>query len=262
MLYIVATPIGNLEELTHRAVNVLSCVDYILCEDTRTSIKLTQHYNIKKPLVSYHKFNEKSRLQEVVSHLNQGKDIALISDSGMPGVSDPGTILVQECIKQDLPFTVVSGANAAVNAFVLSGYNPPFTFMGFLPHKTKDQKALLENYKNVKGCLIFYVSPHSIEKTFEVLLRYLGDRECFVARELTKKFEEKQHTTLKQGYTKTIKGEFVLVVSGRHIDANNNIDAKTHVEKLMKQGISKNEAIKQTAKLLNVKKNEVYQLMV
>jgi len=261
VLYIVATPIGNLAEITFRAVEVLNNVCYILCEDTRNSIKLLNHYSIKKQLISYHKFNEKERLDTVITHLKEGKDIALISDSGMPCVSDPGNILINECIAQDLPYTVISGASALINAFVLSGYNPPFSFLGFLPAKLKDGKKLLTIYKNVSGCLIFYLSPHNIEKIFEFLFNELGDRKCFVAREISKKFEEGAHTTLKLGYDGKVKGEFVLVVEGKN-ENTYDFSIKEHVEKLISEGCEKNSAIKQVAELRNVKKSEVYKLMI
>lgn len=256
-----ATPIGNLSEITFRAVEVLGNAHYILCEDTRNSVKLMQHYNIKKPLISYHKFNEKERLQSVIAHLKEGKDIALISDAGMPCVSDPGNILVNECIAEGLPYTVISGASALINAFVLSGYHPPFSFLGFLPTKLKERKKLLQQYKHVTGCLIFYISPHNVEKVFEFLYNELGDRKCFVAREISKKFEEQVHTTLKAGYAETIKGEFVLVVEGQN-EIKYDMPIKEHVEQLIDEGYEKNSAIKKVAELRGVKKSEVYKLMI
>lgn len=262
MLYIVATPIGNLAEITFQAISVLSSAQYILCEDTRTSIKLLQHHNIKNKLVSYHKFNEKERLAQVINHLKEDKEIALISDSGMPCICDPGNILVNECIKEDLPYTVISGASAFVNAFVLSGYQPPFTFFGFLPNKLKDRKKLLQQYKNASGCMIFYVSPHSLEKTLDFLFDQLGDRECFIVRELSKKFEEKLHTTLQQGCASIkIKGEFVLVVEGIG-RPEYTCTIKEHVNKLINQGYEKSSAIKMVAELRDIRKNEVYKVMI
>ena len=263
MLYIVATPIGNLQEITFRAVEVLNSVHYILCEDTRNSIKLLNHYNIKKPLISYHKFNERERVEEVIVHLKEGKDIALISDAGMPCVSDPGNLLVQECVTENLPYTVISGASALINAFVLSGQTAPFVFLGFLPSKLKDKKSLLEEYKEVGASLIFYLAPHDIEKTFSFLLSELGDRKCYIVREISKKFEEGIHTTLKKAYSGNVKGEFVLVVEGNKKEISYNISLKEHVQQLINnEGYEKQEATKKVAQLRGVRKNEVYKEML
>ena len=143
MLYLVGTPIGNLKEFNNYAVEILNSVDYILCEDTRTSSVLLNHYQIKKPLKSYHKFNEREMINKVVGDLQQGKNVALISDAGMPGISDPGNILVNEVIKEELDYTVVSGPCALINAFIMSGFPTPFTFIGFLPEKNADKNNLL-----------------------------------------------------------------------------------------------------------------------
>ena len=209
MLYLVGTPIGNLKEFNNYAVEILNKVDYILCEDTRTSAVLLNHYNIKKPLKSYHKFNEKEMVEKIGNDLIGGKNIALISDAGMPVISDPGNVLVNFAIKNGVDYTVVSGPCALINAFILSGFNAPFCFIGFLPEKNVDRKNLLMQFKNVEGSLIFYVSCHNIEKDFNSILEILGDKPVCVTRELTKLHEEKVFTTLKQGYDGVKKGEFV-----------------------------------------------------
>ena len=154
MLYLVATPIGNLKEITYRAVEILNTVDYIACEDTRTSKVLLDNYSINKPLKAYHKFNETKASEEIISDLQSGKDIALISDAGMPGISDPGNILVNKLKEHNLDYTVISGASALINAFVLSGYSTPFTFIGFLPDNNKKRTILLEGISKIKSTLI------------------------------------------------------------------------------------------------------------
>ena len=149
MLYLVGTPIGNLKEITQYAIEILNNADYILCEDTRTSSVLLNHYDIKKPLKSYHKFNERESVDVIIKDLQNGKNIALISDAGMPGISDPGNVIVRECIKCNLEYTVVSGPSALINAFILSGFDTPFTFVGFLPDKLNERNNMLMQYKNI-----------------------------------------------------------------------------------------------------------------
>lgn len=259
MLYIIGTPIGNLKELSFRAVEVLKQVDYVACEDTRTSSTLLNHYEIKKPLVSYHKFNEQSNLNKLINALKNGKDIALISDAGMPVISDPGNILVNECIKNNIEYTVVSGPCAFVNAFIISGYSAPFTFVGFLPNKNSDVKKLLDQLKTTSCTLIFYLAPHDIKTTFQTLYSHLGEREVCVVRELTKKFEQATFCTLKDGYNGVEKGEFVLVVKGQEVQSHLiDLSIKQHFEHYINNGLSKNDAIKQVAHDKKIKKDVVY----
>lgn len=263
MLYLVGTPIGNLKEFNNYAVGILNKVDYILCEDTRTSSVLLNHYQIKKPLKSYHKFNEREMLNKIVDDLKSGKDVALISDAGMPAVSDPGNILVNEVKQQNLEYTVVSGPCALINAFILSGYSAPFTFIGFLPEKNKDVTNLLMQYKNVQSTLIFYVSCHNIEKDFNTLLNVFGDREVCVVREITKMFEEKTFTTLKQGYSGDKRGEFVLVLNNNIQDNElNTLSVKEHLLHYINQGFSKQDAIKFVCADRGLKKSEVYKVAI
>lgn len=260
MLYIVATPIGNLGEITYRAVEVLGSVDYILCEDTRTSKVLLNKYDIKSRCVSYHKFNENEKVNSIISDLQSGKDIALISDAGMPGISDPGNILVNKLKENNIPYTVVSGPSALINAFVLSGYGTPFTFVGFLPEKNSAKKKLLEEVSKYNSTLIFYISPHNLTDTFDLLSKSLGDRECAVVREISKMFEEISFTTLSDGFDGMEKGEFVLVVKANENVSNslNDMSIHDHVIHYMNIGHDKNDAIKLVAKDRGVKKNDIY----
>lgn len=259
MIYFVGTPIGNLKEITHYALEILNSVDYIACEDTRTSFTLLSHYNIKKPLVSYHKFNEKSMLQKMIADQQTGKNVAVISDAGMPCISDPGNILVNELIKYQLPYTVVSGPCAFVNAFILSGYPTPVTFVGFLPNKTSDVKKLLSGLKDVNTTLVFYLSPHSIVSDIKSIFSVIGDREICVVREISKKFEEVTFSTLLEGYNGVVKGEFVLVVKpAEQVDKVFDVDISEQVKLYIENGLSKNDAIKQVAKERGLKKDIVY----
>lgn len=259
MLYLIATPIGNLSEITFRAVEILKKVDYIACEDTRTSKILLNTYKIRKPLLSYHKFNEKKRLESILCDLKNGQNIAIISDAGMPGICDPGNVLIKQAIENNIEFTVISGACALINAFVMSGFNMPFTFCGFLPEKTGEKKKLFTEFSNVDSALIFYVSSHEIIRFFEDAYKYLGDRKVCVTRELTKKFEEQIFTTLQKGYDGVVLGEFVVIVDKPHkIIEFSNLTVQQHVNYYMDMGLSKNEAIKTTAKDRKLKKNLVY----
>lgn len=259
MLYIVGTPIGNLREITHYALEILNSIDYILCEDTRTSKILLNHYEIKKPLFSYHKFNEKSEVEKVVNDLKVGKNIALISDAGMPGISDPGNILVNACIEAEVEYTVVSGPSALINAFILSGFQPPFTFVGFLPNKKSDAKKVLNEVKNYKSTLIFYIAPHDINNEINVIYNVLGDRKACIVREISKKFEEKVFFNLKDNYQGVVKGEFVLVIEGDSGVKEVTLSITEEIDSLINSGINKNDAIKQVAHNRNLKKNDVYQ---
>lgn len=261
MLYIVATPIGNLGEITHRAIEVLHSVEYIACEDTRTSKVLLDHYDIHKRLVAYHKFNEKKEAENIIFDLKNGKDVALISDAGMPGISDPGAVLVSMLIEEGLPYTVVSGPSAFTNAFVLSGYPTPFTFVGFLPDNNADREALLDDLASYNSTLIFYCSPHAIEKDIASLYNAFGDREMCVVREISKKFEEVNFSTLGKGYTGTIKGEFVVLIKKQTSNKPTN-DIDKNLKILLDMGLSKTEASKVIAKASGLKKSDIYKSLI
>lgn len=262
MLYIVATPIGNLKDITYRAVETLQSADYILCEDTRTSSVLLNHYEIKKPLVSYHKFNEKESLNKIITDLKNGYNIALISDAGTPCISDPGAILVNSLIENDLEYTIIPGASAFINAFVLSGFSHPFTFIGFLPNKNSEKKELLIEYKDHKNTLIFYCSKHDLNKDIEELHGVFGDRKIAVVSEITKMFERVEFSTLKEGYNGTLKGEFVLVVEGKTEDDSplNMLSVEEHLEFYLNLGYKKSHAIDMVSSDRKMKKNEVYKI--
>jgi 16S rRNA (cytidine1402-2'-O)-methyltransferase len=219
-LYLVPTPIGNLEDITYRAVKILQLVDVILAEDTRTSGILLKHYNVQKPLQSYHIFNEHKSIDALITRLKKGETMALVSDAGTPSISDPGFLLVREALKNELQIECLPGATAFVPALVKSGLpSERFIFEGFLPVK-KGRKTRLESLKNEVRTMIFYESPFRLLKTLEELSQIFGaDRPASVSRELTKLFEETQNGTLSEilAYfkTKAIKGEIVLVVGGK-----------------------------------------------
>lgn len=219
MLYLVPTPLGNLKDITLRSLEVLNLVDLILCEDTRTSSKLLQHYNIQKPLSPYHQHNEHKIVAHLADQLEAGKTIALITDAGTPGISDPAFLLVRECIKRNIRVECLPGAAAFVPALVNSGLpTNRFVFEGFIPIK-KGRQTLLKQLATEERTMIFYESPMRLVKTLEDMAQYFGeDRSCSVARELTKLFEENKRGTLKEvaDYfkSKSVKGEIVLVVAG------------------------------------------------
>lgn len=262
MLYLIATPIGNLKEITFRAIEILESVDYIACEDTRNSRVLLDNYNINKPLVSYHKFNENKSGNDIIEDLKKGKNIAIISDAGMPGISDPGNIIVGMCQKESIEYTVVSGPSALINAFVLSGYETPFTFVGFLPDNNTKKNKLLDNLSAINSTLIFYCSPHSIASDLQDLHKTLGDREICVVREISKKFEEVNFSTLEKGYTGTVKGEFVVLVKTNTNNTNSSEDIDNRLQTLLDMGLSKTDASKVIAKLTGKKKDEIYKTLI
>lgn len=255
MVYFVATPIGNLSEITFRAVQVLKSVSAIFCEDTRHSQILLNNYQISKPLYSYHKFNEKKSLDFVLSFCQRQQDIAVISDAGMPGINDPGNILVNALKENNFPYTVVSGASAFVNAFVMSGYQPPFTYYGFLPEKTSDREALLDGSVGVG---IFYLSVHDIKENMRYLCKRLGNRPCCLVKELSKTHEKAVFCHLGDEIDDD-KGEFVLVVD-RQSEQNPlcKLTVQEHINYYVSGGMTKNDAIKAVAKDRNLPKNEIY----
>lgn len=219
MLYLVPTPIGNLKDITLRALEVLGSVDFILCEDTRTSSKLLSHYKIQKPLSPYHQHNENKVVAHLAQQLLAGKNIALITDAGTPGISDPAILLVKECIKNNIKVETLPGAVALIPALINSGLSASrFCFEGFIPLK-KGRHTLLTALAGETRTLVFYESPMRLLRTLEDFIKYFGaERKCSVSRELTKMFEENKHGTLsevKQHFTeKTVKGELVIVVQG------------------------------------------------
>lgn len=265
MLYIVATPIGNLKEITYRAVEVLQSVELILAEDTRHSAILLQQYGIKAPLLSYQKFNERARCGEIVQRLGAGAEIALISDAGMPLVSDPGSILLRAVIDAGLPYTVVSGPCAAVNAAVLSGLDiSSFCMVGFLPEKNIDRSKLLKKFQTLECTLLFYISPHSVMRDLTTLFEALGARQAVLIREISKLHEEEIRFTLGSVPEFTCKGEFVLAVEGAPApeEALCSLSVAEHVAKYMEEGLTKREAIKCAAADRGVAKSEIYAIVM
>lgn len=270
-LYLVPTPIGNLKDITLRALEVLENADMIAAEDTRQSLKLLNHFNIKKPLFSYHQHNEQSKSEEIINKLKEGVNIALITDAGTPGISDPGSVIVSKCIEEDIAFEVLPGATAITTALVYSGLDTTkFVFRGFLPRENKDRNLVIKEIKNYRETLIIYEAPHRLLSTLEYLKEKLGIRKISICRELTKLHEEIFRGDLNSaiGYfnENRPRGEFVLVVEGKtdeEIRAEKealwkDLSIEEHLLKKIDSGISKKEAIKLVAKERNISKKEVY----
>ena len=266
MLYLCATPIGNLEDITIRVLNTLKNVDLILAEDTRHSAVLLNHFEIKKPMMSFHKFSDQSRLDEVIEKLKNGVEIALISDAGTPCISDPGYELVKACIENNIEFTSLPGATAFTTALTLSGLSTQsFLYYGFLPQKKSALEEVLGSLKTVKSTLIFYEAPHRVAKTLIELEKHLGDRNIALCRELTKLHE----TVLRMKISEAIayydenepKGEFVLVVEGYEETVEENLDFVAEYNKYIEEGVDRKEALKLISKRAGVPKRDVYNII-
>lgn len=263
-LYLVATPIGNLEEITFRAINILKEVDYIGAEDTRNTIKLLNHYDIKTKLISHHEHNLTQSIPKIIELLKQGKNIALVSDAGYPAISDPGYELVKEAIKHNINVIPVSGANACLDALVVSGIAPqPFIFFGFLDHQDKKKKKQLDSLKKYQETIVFYESPHRIKKTLKLMLDIFGDRQIALCREITKRYEEIIRGTIGEvlDICDELKGEMVIVVSGSDELEEEVVSPEViieNVDQYVAKGMSVKDAIKEVAKLRKINKNEVY----
>ncbi len=263
-LYLVGTPIGNLKDITLRAIETLKSVDVIACEDTRHSLTLLERYEISKPLISYHKFNEREAADKIAALVKDGRSVALITDAGMPGISDPGAAVVEKFREEGLEVEAVPGVSAAVTAFSLSGIKSGgFTFVGFLPEKAKDKKELLEKLSGYIYPLIFYVAPHDLFGAVKSLYEAFGDRTVYVAKELTKMHESVIKTTLKEFFLNSAKGEFVLIVEPSEAENPlNSLSVEEHILSYMKMGESKKDAIKLTAKDRGLSKDEVYKIAI
>ncbi len=269
-LYLVATPIGNLEDITLRAINVLKEVDIIAAEDTRHTLKLLNHLEIKKTMISYYKETEKIKSEILINELLQGKNIALVSDAGTPAISDPGEEIVREAIKNNLQIIPIPGACAFVNALICSGFSTrEFEFVGFLSKNNKEKKEKLSELKNESRTLIFYESPHKLKNTLEIMIEILGDREIVLAKEITKIHEEFIRGTISEILSKldTVKGEFVIVVQGAEkIDEEkeflNNLTLKEHYKYYENKNFEKKDIIKMIAKDRGKNKNEIYQYFI
>lgn len=260
MLYLVCTPIGNLKDITYRAVETLKSVSLILAEDTRHSAILCAEYGITAPMISYQKFNEKSKCDEIAERLYAGEDIALITDAGTPCISDPGAVLTNRVIKQGLPYTLVGSSCAFVSAAVLSGFDlRSFAFGGFLPEKNSAREKFLSGFKGFCGSLVFYVSPHSLNKELQSFYSVLGARRAVLVREISKKFEECVRFTLGETPQFTEKGEYVLVIEGKEAECElNSLTVKEHVLSYINDGMSKKDAVKKAASDRGVAKSEIY----
>ena len=274
-LYLCATPIGNLEDMTFRAVRILKEVDVIAAEDTRNSVKLLNHFDIHTPMTSYHEFNKIDKGQYLVKRLLEGENIALITDAGMPGISDPGEELVRMCRDAGVPVTAVPGACACVTALVISGRpTRRFCFEAFLPTDKKERRAVLEELKTETRTSIIYEAPHRLVKTLQELLNELGDRKITVCKELTKKHEIGFETTLKEAVPyyeqNEPRGEYVLVLEGcsrqqmeqEAQDAWKEMSLGDHMKLYEEQGMNRKDAMKQVAKDRGVGKREIYQALL
>jgi len=268
-LYLVPTPIGNLGDISQRMADTLEQVDFIAAEDTRVSIKLLNHLGIKKPMVSYHRHNTESGGQTVISRLMAGENCALVTDAGMPAISDPGEELVAQCAQMDIPVIAIPGPCALVTALAISGQpTGRFTFEGFLPMNKKNRRAHLDSLKGEERTMIFYEAPHKLSATLEDLAKTFGeDRQISLCRELSKLHEEVRRTTLGEAVAwynaNAPKGEFVLVVRGAQPAEEQEVtleDGLAAVSKLREQGLSLKDAVKQSAKELGLSKNELYDL--
>ena len=267
-LYIVATPIGNLEDITLRAIKILKQVDLVAAEDTRHTLKLLNHLEISKPLISYHRHNEEVKSDILIEELKKGKKIALVSDAGTPGICDPGEEIIKRCIENDINVIPIPGACAMINALICSGIDTKeFTFLGFLPLNKKNRKLKLEEIKNMNKTIILYEAPHKLLKTLQDLKEILKERKVVIAREITKIHEEFIRKDLNEliEMAKDIKGEIIIIIEANKEEKENDINKlslEQHYEFYQNQGLDKKEIIKKIAKDRNVNKNEIYKQFI
>lgn len=268
-LYVVATPIGNLEDITLRAIKILKTVDLIAAEDTRHTLKLLNHLEISKPLISYHRHNEEIKTEVLIEKLLEGQNIALVSDAGTPGISDPGEIIIKRCIEEKIEVIPIPGACAMINALIASGIDTKeFIFLGFLPLNKKLRREKLKEIEKSKKTIILYEAPHKLQATLRELSDMLEERQVVLARELTKIHEEFMRGTIKDIIKKAdnLKGEMVLIIEGNttvEIESNfNHLSLEEHYKLYEEQGMEKKEIIKKIAKDRGVSKNEIYQKFI
>ncbi len=274
-LFLCATPIGNLEDITYRVVRTLKEVDLIGAEDTRNSIKLLNHFDIKTPMTSYHEFNKYDKAKVLVQEMLQGKNIALITDAGTPGISDPGEELVRQCYEAGIEVTSLPGAAACITALTMSGQKTRrFVFEAFLPKDKKEKQQVLESLKNEVRTTIIYEAPHRLVKTLKELEKTIGNRPLTICRELTKKYEEAFQTTISEAIeyydSKEPKGEYVLVIAGKpmeEIQAEKReqwelMTIEEHVQFYMNQDMDKKTAMKMVAKDRGVSKRDIYNELI
>lgn len=275
ILYICGTPIGNLQDITIRVLNILKEVKLIAAEDTRHTKKLLIHYQINTKVTSYHEYNKFKKAPYLVEILKNGQDIALVSDAGMPGISDPGYVLINLALNNNIKIIPIPGVSALITALVVSGLaTDKFVFEGFLPRKIKERKRYFKRLKNEERTIIFYETPHRLKRALKDMLEILGDRKIVIARELTKKYEEiirgKLNLVLSEMNTKEIKGEITLVVQGGIKEkGNDTIDflkdeciMEKYLKKLKNQGYSNKDIIKITQEKLNIPKNLIYKKLL
>ena len=274
-LYLCATPIGNLEDITYRVVRTLNEVDLIGAEDTRNSIKLLNHFDIKTPMTSYHEFNKYDKAKQLVEMMKEGKNIAIITDAGTPGISDPGEEVVRQCFEAGIQVTSLPGPAACITALTMSGQKTRrFCFEAFLPKDKKEKVAVLEELKNETRTIIIYEAPHRLARTLKVLRETLGHRQLTFCRELTKKYEEADKTTIDQAIEKynekEPRGEYVLVIEGKsqeEIQEENkqkweSMTIEEHMEYYISQGNDKKSAMKLVAKDRGVSKRDIYNQLI
>ncbi|MDD5944352.1 MAG: 16S rRNA (cytidine(1402)-2'-O)-methyltransferase [Clostridia bacterium] len=270
-LYLCATPIGNLGDMTLRVIEILKTVDLIAAEDTRNTLKLLNHFEIKTPMTSYHQHNLETKGPVLIEKLKEGKNIALVTDAGMPGISDPGEDMAKRCREEGIPVTIAPGASAGISALVLSGMEARrYVFEGFLPTDKKERQTVLKNLEKETRTTVFYEAPHRLTDTLAALLKAAGDREAAAVREITKRYEEVRHDTLSGllEYYKANppKGEFVLVVGGmsesalrqEEIDSWSSITIEEHMQKYISEGMGEKDAMKRVSKDRGVSKREIY----
>lgn len=274
-LYLCATPIGNLEDITYRVVRTLNEVDLIGAEDTRNSIKLLNHFDIKTPMTSYHEFNKYDKAKQLVEMMKEGKNIAIITDAGTPGISDPGEEVVRQCFEAGIHVTSLPGPAACITALTMSGQKTRrFCFEAFLPKDKKEKVAVLEELKNETRTIIIYEAPHRLARTLKELRETLGNRQLTLCRELTKKYEEADKTTIDQAIEKynekEPRGEYVLVIEGKsqeEIQEENkqkweSMTIEEHMEYYISQGNDKKSAMKLVAKDRGVSKRDIYNQLI
>ena len=275
ILYLCATPIGNLEDMTYRCVRILKEVDLIAAEDTRNSLKLLNHFEINTPMTSYHEFNKIEKAKKLIEQLLAGKDIAVITDAGTPGISDPGEELVAMCYEEGIEVRTIPGAAACITAITSSGQScRRFSFEAFLPKDKKERNRVLQEMTEETRTMVVYESPHHLKDTLSELQDVLGNREITLCRELTKKYEEKQKTTLQEAIAyyqeHDPKGEYVLVIAGKskaqvmeeQKSRWENISIEEHMEMYLQQNLSKKDAMKAVAKDRGVSKRDIYQALL
>lgn len=266
-LYLVPTPIGNLSEMSPRAIEILKSVDVIACEDTRTSGGMLKNFGVSARLIAYHNFNEENSAKGILSLLEEGKNIALISDAGYPLINDPGQRIVSDASDAGFNVVPVSGPSAFLNALVASGLiAQPFLFVGFLPQSNGDRKKKLMEYKDYPMTMVFYEAPHRIDKMLETCLEVLGDRRCTLARELTKMHEEFIRGTLSEvlSVVDEIRGEMVIVIEGKQHSEEDDLSEEeilSLVDQKIEEGLSTKDAVKAVAKETGIAKNEVYNIV-